>query len=261
VTARADVLDGRPVVVSEFLFPPVDESEPAQRVSLTFDADGLPVNEVRRPDGGDSGWTKKTITYNVDFVDPATLPENFWQGRDVGGPAPETGPPATELPPGEGSYFFETAEAAAPKVAELAQQGLPVTWLGPEHAGSRFSALSVDYSFSPAGTAPVVAILYTGLGAEMMMLNETTAANWPAIQGVYPDIASIETTGQPVEGVGERAFLARGDAFQTPTFGWLVLFDNGAVVMIELESSAATIAETDALLIAAAKALEPFPGS
>ena len=95
----------------------------------------------------------------------------------------------------------------------------------------------------------------------MMMLNETTAANWPIMQEVYPDVASIETTGQPVEGVGERAFLARGGAFQTPTFGWLALFDNGAVVMIELESSAATIAETDAQLIAAAKALRPFPDS
>jgi len=248
-------------VVSEFLFPPVDESQQAQRVSLTYDADGLPVNEVRRPEGGGAEWTKKTITYNVDFVDPATLPEDFWQGHDVGAPAPETGPPATELPPGQGSYLFETAEEAAPKVAELAQQGLPVTWLGPEYAGSQLSGVSVDYSASPAGTAPLVGIFYPGPGGEMLMLTETTAANWPVIQEGYPDVASIETTGQPVEGMGERAFLARGHAFQTPTYGTLVLFDSGAVVMIELGSSAATIAETDAHLIAAARALQPFPGS
>lgn len=128
--------------------------------------------------------------------DPAAA-ELLWL-QEVSGP-PESGVPATELPPGQGSYSYQTAQEAAAKVAELAQQGLPVTWLGPEHEGAKFSAVSVDYSASPAGTAPLVGILYVGPGGDMMMLNETTAANWPVVQEVYPDLASIETTGQPVE--------------------------------------------------------------
>ena len=258
VTIRPDVLDGRPVVVSEFLFPPVDESEQAQRVSLTFDADGRPVSEIRRPEGGDAAWTK-TITYSVDFVDPATLPEDFWQGHDVGGRPPETGAPATDLPPGQGSYSYETADQAAPKVAELAQQGLPVMWLGPEYMATRFGGLMIDYWPSTGASAPVVVgMYYISTGPYYVHLTETTAAAWPT---VFPELASVEMTGQPVEGAGGRAFLVRGSGWDMPGFGALVLFRDGAVVMIELGTDGATLAETDAQLIAAAKALQPFPGS
>ena len=81
------------------------------------------------------------------------------------------------------------------------------------------------------------------------------------MQGMYPDVGSIDTTGQPVESLGDRAFLGRGVAWQMPGWGALLLFENGSVLVIEGPGTGATIEETDAQLIAAAKALQAFPSS
>jgi hypothetical protein len=258
IDVRADILDGRPVIVSEFLFPPADESYQAQRVSLIFDADGRLVNEVRRPEGGDPGWTTKTISYTVDFVDPATLPDDFWNGPGTGGPA-GTEVPATDVPVPQDSYGYMTAGEAAPKIAELVQQGLPVTWLGPTYEGTQFGSVMVNSWPSPTGIVPEVGVYYVSAGDEFVNLTETTAGGWPVVREAYSEIASIETNGEPVEGLGGRAFLARGTGWDTPGYGALVLFRDNAVVMIQFGTNAATAAETDAKLIAVVRALQPFP--
>jgi hypothetical protein len=46
-------------------------------VTATFDVAGRPVAETRTASGDTASWATKTITYQTDFVDPATLPTGF----------------------------------------------------------------------------------------------------------------------------------------------------------------------------------------
>ena len=134
-----------------------------------------------------------------------------------------------------------------------------MTWLAPTYEGTQFGSVMVNSWPSPTGIVPEVGVYYVSAGNEFVNLTETTAGGWPVVREAYPEIASIETNGEPVEGLGGRAFLARGTGWDTPGYGALVLFHDNAVVMIQFGTNAATTAETDAKLIAVVRALQPFP--
>jgi hypothetical protein len=227
LSIRSAVEAGQPVSVVEF---PVEESyeSPAQIITLTFDASNRPLHEERTATGQDAMWTTKKITYETDFVDPATLPDGFIEA------APSPGSPIEEL---------------STQVADLAQQGLEVMWLGPTYQGLDFQYLAPE-----TFPAPMASISYLSTSSagtlQAISLTETAVASWPTVQANLPGLAEIATVGTPVPGLGDKAFLST--AMGTSA---LVLYQGDTITIIQLDAPAG---DARAELIEAAKALRPF---
>jgi hypothetical protein len=247
-TLRTDVENGGPVTVVGFQLPEGYES-PAQTVTVTFDADNHPSHEERKAVGEDAWWTTKSIIYQTEFVDPASLPDGYFDAV--------TAMPPDTLP--GGGAIFDTPEEFAERAAELVPEGLQVAWLGREYrdlvlgsiwyepAGGEFTSPVIHFSYDvPADPAKINLTLY-----------QTAMVNWPALQS-YALLEGVDATGEPVPGIGERAYLATTGLVEGQSR--LVVFDRGLVVVLEAVADTTRIpaADAKALVLEAARALRPF---
>jgi hypothetical protein len=227
---RSDTVDGKPVTIIDYQFQAVAES-PGQAVTVVFDAANLPVREERRSLDEWAGWTTKTIEYQLEFVDRSSLPPDF----------------------------FDEVAAATEPLRELAEQGFDVRWLGPTYKATTFDGESTDLR-SEAGQPPQIEISYSGPpdggnGPYHVLLTETPVTGWPSLQSIFPALESVETTGEPVDGIGDRAYLLPA---LEPGFGSIVVFDADVVVVIAVGMSESMQETTRRELLAAAQALQPF---
>jgi hypothetical protein len=245
MTIHAGVENGRPLTVLEYSMEATSETA-AQAAKVVFDAKDLPVGETRVGTGDDAGWTQR-IAYQTEFIDPKTLPDDYFD-------ATAQSPPET-LP----ADMFPAPEEFTAKVAELAGQGLNVAWLGKTFAGTQFGGLSDLFPGSPEAVINYYSADYSGPVIDIN-ITETTAANWPNLKAQMPDFSVIESTGERVPGLGDKAFLGRTEYFG-PEGVLLVVFKGDLVVVIQLGTLSGTAPETNAKAIEAAKALKPFSTS
>jgi len=240
---RTDQLDGRPVSVVTWEVPASDDNA-TTTFTLVFDADAHLLTETRASEG-----TTTRISYTTDFLDPASLPADAF---DVP-PSPED----TAVP----APVEQTPEALTAEAERAVKLGLDLRWLGTSSGGWKLTDLMVDTGTSFQGVPLSASLIYepsppSGVSVGALQIGATSPASWPAYRQMRPDLASIETTGKPVPGVGQRAFVLT-NAAPAATQSTMVVFYDDLVMQLDQFGFGAQPADVEASLIAAAKDLHP----